>query len=287
MKKSEMGAMVQDILSEAKLPRKGDTIIDSNGDRGEIHSVSMGYAYVKFAWTHRHSFTPVAIRHLEPKGVNVWKELDEAKDETDVQSKKPKPSDWRHGRANWEWRVHSKGSYWQSGKDWGARALSGEVDYFPDKNAAIQFADHTHKPKDARDLYIQGKFKGEIAEAGDKLRSSYKGSSGSKNYGTSKAQNRSNYRPTAPNAAAISGKTASAAQQAPKPKPIKEAGPADTIRSGDYVADLKNKLVGKVMRVSPPSVFVDMGHGRRDEFFMGLLKKTIKKYKGRSIWREL
>ena len=93
--------------------------------------------------------------------------VSEAKDETDVQKRKPMPTGRGYNRASWEWRIHSKGSYWQSrGKggpdiygDWGARALSGEVDHFKDRQQAMKFAGHTHKGKDARDLYRRGSFK--------------------------------------------------------------------------------------------------------------------------------
>jgi len=60
-----------------------------------------------------------------------------------------------------------------------------------------------------------------IREAGDPMRSSYKNAKAAE---TNKAQNRSHYRPTAPDGASISGRTAAAASQAPKPKPVKEAG---------------------------------------------------------------
>ena len=93
--------------------------------------------------------------------------VSEAKDETDVQKRKPMPTGRGYNRDSWEWRIHSKGSYWQSKRykdqrpveDWGARALSGEVDHFKDKQQAMKFAGHTHKGKDARDLYRRGSFK--------------------------------------------------------------------------------------------------------------------------------
>jgi len=90
----------------------------------------------------------------------IRKVMSEAKDETDVQKRKPMPRSGNWNRASWEWRIHSKGSYWQSGKDWGARALSGEIDHFPDRQKAMKFAGHTHTGKNARDLYTRGSFKG-------------------------------------------------------------------------------------------------------------------------------
>jgi len=56
---------------------------------------------------------------------------------------------------------------------------------------------------------------------------------------------------------------------------------------GDYVADMGKKRVGKVTRVIPPSVFVNMGGAREEEFFLGQLKKTTKTYRRRPVWREV
>ena len=55
---------------------------------------------------------------------------------------------------------------------------------------------------------------------------------------------------------------------------------------GEYVVVAGKKKVGKVTRVSPPSVFVNMGGEREDEFFLGQLKKTRKTYRNKPIWRE-
>ena len=86
----------------------------------------------------------------------LHRQLSEAKDETNIPKAKqgiPKGFD----RASWDWRIHSKGSYWQSPKGFGARALSGEVDYFKDKKTAIKFAGYTHKGKPGS--YVRGNFK--------------------------------------------------------------------------------------------------------------------------------
>jgi len=55
---------------------------------------------------------------------------------------------------------------------------------------------------------------------------------------------------------------------------------------GEYVLAM-GKKVGKVTRVSPPSVFVNMGGAREEEFFLGQLKKTTKKYRNKPVWREV
>lgn len=81
----------------------------------------------------------------------------EAKDETDVQKKKGRvPKGF--GQTGWEWRIHSKGSYWQVGQSgqWGARAKSGQVDHFSDKSVAIRFADYTHSGPVSS--YVSGQF---------------------------------------------------------------------------------------------------------------------------------
>jgi len=65
-------------------------------------------------------------------------------------------------------------------------------------------------------------------EAGDPLRQSYKGTA-AKDYGTNQAQNRTNFRPGAPNPRSQQAK-------APKAKPIKEA-------EGDIVGDSARKRI--------------------------------------------
>ena len=56
---------------------------------------------------------------------------------------------------------------------------------------------------------------------------------------------------------------------------------------GEYVADMGKKRMGKVTRVSSPSVYVNMGGAREEEFFLGQLKKTTKKYRNKPVWREI
>jgi len=56
---------------------------------------------------------------------------------------------------------------------------------------------------------------------------------------------------------------------------------------GDYVVSLSDKRIGRVIAIDPPSVKVNMGGPRAEEFFLGLMKRTTKKYKGRPVWREV
>jgi len=56
---------------------------------------------------------------------------------------------------------------------------------------------------------------------------------------------------------------------------------------GEYVTVAGRKRIGKVTRVSLPSVFVNMGGTREEEFFLGQLKKTTKKVRGKPVWREV
>lgn len=81
--------------------------------------------------------------------------LREAKDETMRYGDKGKPPRG-YDKASWDWKIHSKGSYWQSDGKWGARAKSGQVDYFSGKPEAIRFADYTHKGSPAS--YVKGQF---------------------------------------------------------------------------------------------------------------------------------
>lgn len=105
--------------------------------------------------------------HMAPPQLTLDELLDdelyEAKDETNVHKNKPMPRHSRYNKTSWEWRIHSKGSYWQSGKDWGARAQSGEVDHFPDKSQAVKFANWMHPGQSG--TYVQGQFaKGKFAK---------------------------------------------------------------------------------------------------------------------------
>jgi len=81
---------------------------------------------------------------------NEGRHMNEDKDETSIQRKKGRPPKG-YDASSWEWRIHSKGSYWQSPPNnrlknpgWGARAKSGQVDYFPDRGMAVRFANYTH-----------------------------------------------------------------------------------------------------------------------------------------------
>jgi hypothetical protein len=102
---------------------------------------------------------------VKKSGTSVVK----AKDETDIHNKKGTVySREKYNQRTWDWRIHNKGSYWYLGdspwvgdKKWGARALSGEVDYFPTKELAMKFADYQFSPKDAWDFYKRGSFTGE------------------------------------------------------------------------------------------------------------------------------
>ena len=89
------------------------------------------------------------------------KEITEANDETDVHKQKGKrPKSFKQASA-WDWRIHSKGSYWEFAPNaWGARAKSGQVDYFKDKRVAMKFADYSHQVTNkASDLYVRGSFR--------------------------------------------------------------------------------------------------------------------------------
>lgn len=114
--------------------------------------------------------------------------LREAKDETNVQTAKPKPRSWNASLESWEWRIHSKGSYWQVGglrqvdkfksrdveqewsTQWGARAKTGEVDHFPSQQKAMRFADWAN-PDERPGSYVRGKFEttGEEKQMGKNL----------------------------------------------------------------------------------------------------------------------
>lgn len=66
---------------------------------------------------------------------------------------------------SWDWRTQKKGDHWKtrSGK-FGARAQTGEVDYFDDEKQAQQFAQHSHTGQAG--TYVAGQFaKGEVKEA--------------------------------------------------------------------------------------------------------------------------
>ena len=79
----------------------------------------------------------------------------EAKDETMRHGDKGRPPSG-YDKASWDWKIHSNGSYWKSDGQWGARAKSGQVDYFSGKPEAIRFADYTHKGSPAS--YVRGQF---------------------------------------------------------------------------------------------------------------------------------
>ena len=70
---------------------------------------------------------------------------------------KPAPQSWSSDQRSYDWRTQSKGSHWKStdGK-WGARAQSGEVDYFPDEETAKKFSQHAHTGKPG--TYVSGQF---------------------------------------------------------------------------------------------------------------------------------
>lgn len=65
---------------------------------------------------------------------------------------------------SWDWRTQKKGDHWKtrSGK-WGARAQTGEVDYFDDEKQAQQFAQHSHTGQAG--TYVSGQFAKGIKEA--------------------------------------------------------------------------------------------------------------------------
>jgi len=56
---------------------------------------------------------------------------------------------------------------------------------------------------------------------------------------------------------------------------------------GEYVLPMGKSKVGKVTRVDSPSVYVNTGADREEEFFIGQLKKTRKTYRNKPIWREV
>ena len=87
--------------------------------------------------------------------------LYEAKDETKIAQTKPIPQRWQHNKGAWDSRIHSKGSFWKlsgstKAENWGARAKSGQVDYFWGMSKAQSFADYTHKGSPAS--YVRGNF---------------------------------------------------------------------------------------------------------------------------------
>ena len=81
--------------------------------------------------------------------------LREAKDETMRHGDKGRPPSG-YDKSSWDWKIHSNGSYWKSDGQWGARAKSGQVDYFVSKITSMRFADYTHKGGPAS--YVQGNF---------------------------------------------------------------------------------------------------------------------------------
>ena len=105
---------------------------------------------------------PDAVKHA---GYKTMGRMHEAKDETMRQGDKGK-APRGYDQPSWDWKIHSKGSHWQSRPSsgtglkvpgWGARAKSGEVDYFPDKSKAMQFAKWAN-PNTRPGSYVRGNF---------------------------------------------------------------------------------------------------------------------------------